>query len=144
MKNLLPIFLLILLLNTGCSEFSYEQQQLLDKKWYCGKGCSIEFKNDGKEIINFEYKKTEYDFEFLLENEIKVITNAESLKSYEMAFEIKDSFLLLFYKNPQLQKLDTSYYHLNPRYEFWQIIEIYKYGKITNQLKPLPFAIFEF
>jgi len=147
MKKYFYLFLLLSVSIFGCSEFSSNQQAILNKKWYSSKIDCIELNNNKSYILyHREVKIREVPYEFTGDNKFKLIDTLTG-NEVEYSFEVKDSVLMFcFARNtiPQNEKIDTFFYHLNSKYDYWQRRELYYYGKIISEKEPLPYIKFEF
>lgn len=144
--NILLLFIFSTLL-LGCSNFSENQKALLDKKWYLNKNVYLEFTSDLEYIIHSKDSVINYTFEFQKDNVLKII-NSKKGDFSSVYFYVKDSILFFVPYESSKRKgdtQDTTFYHLNPKYEFWQTRQLYYYGKVINDNgKPKPFIYFQF
>lgn len=140
-------FLCFLLFIQSCSSFTKNQKALLDKKWYLEKDVYLEFTSDLEYIVHSKDSVFNYTFEFQKDDVLK-ITDSKKEDFSSVFFNIKDSILFFVpyeSSNRTGDTQDTTFYHLNPKYEYWQTRQLYYYGKVINENgKPKPFIYFEF
>ncbi len=138
-----------MLLFSSCSEFTENQQALLDKKWHLHEVGAIEFKSDKTYIIHYGDDSTKnLHYEFLEENKIR-ISDPEKNLFMDYFFLVKDSILYTLPAEDSLRNndsFDTTFYHLNPKYEDWQARQLFYFGKIISDKdsRVVPNVYFEF
>lgn len=138
-----------MLLFSSCSEFTENQQALVDKKWHLHEVGAIEFKSDQTYIIHYGDDSTKkLLYEFIEENKISISDPKTQIK-VNYFFRTSDSILILVPIHDSLRQnssLDTSFYHLNPKYEEWETRELFYFGKIISDkdTRVVPYVYFEF
>lgn len=140
-KNIFYLFLLLTVTIFGCSEFSSEQQALLDKKWYNSDNWNLKFNSDNNYVINYPNKwhSNNYRFNFLDSNKIVMLDQYGNISS-TFFYCVKDSILYTVSAEDTMKlgnSLDTNFYHLNSKYESWQTRELLYFGKIISDYDPM-------